>query len=164
MSVDIIPRSRRETANGPSIYPIAGRDLAWDEYHLGLCQHLPSLYYGIQAQKITSADAHVGLLLTRLVFTHFVGHEVNKSHLADYKGLSIEEIRSADHKGLDPRIRTFFELLPRPLSKGERSVLDLVSSKVDLPKVELEFLLSRFSGNNHIISDERLRPIGHAIL
>jgi len=164
MSVDTIPCSYCEVANGSSTYPIAGCDLAWEEYHSGLCQHLPSIYYGIQSQKITSADAHAGLLLLRLVFTHFERDTTNRRHLSDHKDRSIEEIRAADFNDLDPRIQGFFELLPRPLSTGERSALDLVSSKVDLPKAELEFLLSRFSGNNHIVSDERLRPIGHAIL
>lgn len=118
----------------------------------------------MQSHKITSADAHAGVLLLRMVFTHFGMDTINRRHLSECKDRSTEQIRAADLNDLDSRIRAFFELLPRPLSTGEKTVLDLVCSKVDLPKPELEFLLSRFSGNNHIISDERLRPIGHAIL
>jgi hypothetical protein len=81
------------------------------------------------------------------------------------KDLTVEQIRSGGSSSTPSRLRLLVELLPRPLSKGEQLVLDVIGARVtDLSKSALEFLLCRFSGNNHVLSDERLRPIGHAVL
>ena len=144
----------------------AGQDQAWGEYHSRSCQHLPAIHYAFQAKQVSAADAHAGLLLLKLVALHFHDQVPDtRARLLSAQHLNAEQIRVVDPSSAFSRISLFFELLPRPLSNGDKVVLDVIASKVlDLPKTALEFLLCRFSGNNHVISDERLKPIGHAIL
>jgi hypothetical protein len=150
--------------NGPPICPVAGQEIAWNGYHSQVCQHLPSIHYTFQAKSVPAADCHAGLLLLRLVSEHFKKDSIGQRHLSQCVNLSIEKLRAANVDGIDSRIQVFFELLPRPLSASERLVLDQVATKIDIPRAALEFLFTRFSGNNHVISNERLQPIGHAIL
>lgn len=144
----------------------AGKDTAWDEYHSRSCQHLPSIHHSFQAKQASAADAHAGLLLLKLVALHFHEDDPNaRPQLLSAQSRTVEGIRNDGMSSTPSRLKWLFELLPRPLSIGECAVLDVVAAKLPyLPKSALEFLLCRFSGNNHVLSDERLRPIGHAIL
>lgn len=107
-------------------------------------------------------------MLLRLIGTYFDEKSLEVASLLQVQNMSVEELRSDKTRRTslkDPRLWTFYELLPRPLDKEEEVVLDVISGQFKhIGRMSLKFLLERFSGNNHVISDERLKPIGHAIL
>ena len=143
-----------------------GKHAAWETYHSVICRSLPALHYSITASRFTLAQRHTLLLLLKLIASEFRTPEA--THLVkQYTSKSIAEIRA--HPAQGP-LETFLHLLPRPIGDPERQTIALLLAKcrfvsqAGLDATELEFLVARFQGNNHVLSDERLRPIGHAIL
>lgn len=93
--------------------------------------------------------------------------------------MTIKEIRTGKIKGskepipsssLPVELETFLQLVPRPLNDMDRKVVQVLHEKypyitqAGLTQMETTFLLERFQANNHVLSDERLMPMGHAIL
>jgi hypothetical protein len=145
---------------------LLGRDAAWSEYHSHTCQYLPSIYYSLQANRTSSADTHAAKLLVRLISARFMNNAGHTERLAELSSKTMKEIRTLPATSkVENQVEVFFELVPSVLRAEEKVIVDLVSAKIaSIPKTSITFLLERFSSNNHIISDERLRPIGHAIL
>lgn len=63
--------------------------------------------------------------------------------------------------------RHFLQLLPQPLTPAEHQFLEPVASlfkDLGVSRSAVAYALARFRGNNHVVSDERLRPIGNVVL
>jgi hypothetical protein len=154
-----------------------GRDAAKETYHASICKALPSLHYAFKTTGFTSSQAHACLLLLKLISTYFRDPEaVERVKL--FAGMTIKDIRSGKLKGkevlppssLPEELETFLQLLPRPLNEMDRKIVQVLHEKypfiaqAGLTETETTFLLERFQANNHVLSDERLLPMGHAIL
>lgn len=96
-----------------------------------------------------------------------------------FAGITVKEIRTGKIQGskepipsssLPEELETFLQLVPRPLNDEDRKVFQVLYEKypfitqAGLTEKETTFLLERFQANNHVLSDERLMPMGHAIL
>lgn len=140
-----------------------------------ICKALPSVQYTIKTTGFTSPQAHACLLLLKLLASSFRDVEAT-DRLKRYTPMSVEEIRSGDSNGvigpsiIPTSLETFFHLIPRPLQETDQETIRVLLEKYrfisqsGLDDRHLGFLLERFQGNNHVLSDERLKPIGHAIL
>ena len=127
------------------------------------------MHYALATSRgFPPAHTHAALLLLKLVASAFHGRPDAVDRLRRTSAQSVEEIRAA--RPPEGPLETFLHLLPRPLGDPERQLIALLLAKcrfithAGLGERELGFLLARFAPNNHLISDERLSPIGHAIL
>lgn len=156
-----------------------GRDTAKETYHAFICKALPSLHYAFKTTGFTSSQAHACLLLLKLLSTYFRASSEAVERLKVYAGMTVKDIRSGTLKGgeeaippssLPEELETFLQLLPRPLNEMDRKIVQVLLEKypfiaqAGLTETETTFLLERFQANNHVLSDERLMPMGHAIL
>ena len=84
-------------------------------------------------------------------------------------GLTAEDADASDSR-LSDDLEGFLQLVPMPLQSADQKIINILYSRFTfigqsgLTEKEIEFLLKRFQANNHVLSDERLKPIGHAIL
>ncbi|KAJ9101822.1 hypothetical protein QFC21_003161 [Naganishia friedmannii] len=82
--------------------------------------------------------------------------------------LTAEGAEASDSR-LSDDLEGFLQLVPMPLQQADQKIINVLHSKFTflaqsgLTEKETEFLLKRFQANNHVLSDERLKPIGHAI-
>jgi hypothetical protein len=148
----------------------AGKHSAWGTYHQVICKGLPGLRYTLTTNRYTSASAHACLLLLKFLATTFRDRDAI-DRLKTYTPMPVSETRATNNvPTIPPDLETFFHLLPRPLKQEDTQTIRILLSKFrfiaqqGLGEEHLGFLLERFQGNNHVIADERLVPVGHAIL
>jgi hypothetical protein len=146
-----------------------GQDWAWNEYHQRLCPVLPSILYSFRVSKLSDHQRHAALLLAKLVALYFSGDseeaKAARTCLHSKLDLTAAQIRIDIGSPLDQdSLTTFFSLLPAELPDEDEVILDILHDKLRTPMLDLRFLLERFQKNNHVLSDERLRPFAHAVL
>jgi hypothetical protein len=146
-----------------------GQQSAWVEYHSTLCPILPSLLYSFRSNNLSEHQRHSALLLAKLIARYFTGINetatTNRSQLHSYLNLQPSQIRSdTSDTILDDDITTFFSLLATELPDEDEAIIDILHDRLHTPLLDLRFLLERFQKNNHVLSDERLRPFAHAVL
>lgn len=150
---------------------MAGRDLAANEYHRAVCSVMTRLEYALATSKLDEGDQLAATLLVRLLAGIISSQDESLMRLEEAASVADPmELRTgrkdAGGGALDETFRQFLELLPQPLNEAESQVANIVApfflDRVSTPAITFAF--ERFRGNNHIVSDERLRPIGDAIL
>lgn len=156
----------------------AGRASAWESHHSPICKGLPSLHYTLKTTDFTAAQSHTCFLLLRLLSAFFrTARAVERlracarmpfGQIRD-AGLTAEDADASDSR-LSDDLEGFLQLVPMPLQSADQKIINVLYSRFTfiaqsgLTEKEIEFLLKRFQANNHVLSDERLKPIGHAIL
>lgn len=164
-----LPRSFIQMTIDSCAPSFLGRGSAWTEYHATLCPVLPALQYACKSNKLDEHQRHTVVLLSKLVAARFgEGMSTNHDRLQAVLDLNVPSIRrqsplDADSSGQDP-MPVFLALLPAELKEEDEIILDIVHEQLQTPLRELRFLLERFARNNHILSDEMLKPFAHAIL
>lgn len=155
---------------GVLIVCFVGKHSAWGTYHQFICKGLPGLRYTLTTNGYTSAAAHACLLLLKFLATTFRNPDA-LDRLKAYTPKPVSEIRATvSVSTFPPDLETSFHLIPRPLKEEDTRTIRILLSKFrfiaqqGLGEEHLAFLLERFQGNNHVMADERLVPIGHAIL